>query len=670
LSRTWIGWCGLCIALAFTCAVYWPGLSGTWLFDDYPNIVENEAVQPNHADLPSLVNAVISSPASEFKRPLASLSFAVNYLATGLDPYWMKLTNVVIHLLNGLLVFLLARRLLWAVHEQQRNSTSTSGDFRKREDAASDKDARQTGLTAALIAAAWMLLPINLTAVLYVVQRMESMANLFVLLGLIGYVAGRYRMLGLLALGSRKPPESLSRENREGWKGFMLCAISITLPTALGATAKETAVMLPLYAILIEWSLFHFRMRTHGTDHRLSVLFAVVLVLPMIAGLAWLLPHVLPPANWATRDFTLGTRLLSETRIVIAYIVWTLLPEPQMLSFYHDDFHISTGLFTPWTTFTSIVGLVVLIALILWLRRRRPLVSLGIALFLGCQLLTATILPLELIYEHRNYFASFGLMLAIVPWLTALSSGSAPFALPRRALLASLLLLWSGETLFTAMAWGNPLRLAQALAARAHESPRAQYELGRTYIIYSQYDPLSPFVQLAYAPLERAAALPGSSILPEQALIFLNARMHRPLKAQWWNSMIVKLKSHKPGVQDESSLGALTQCATRHECDLPKQPMTMAYLAALSHPNPSARLLAMYSDYAWNVLGDHTLGLRMIESAVAASPTTAAYRITEARMYIALGQRVQVDQAIGALEKLNIGGSLTSEISELKHASE
>ena len=50
-------------------------------------------------------------------------------------------------------------------------------------------------LTAALIAGAWMLLPINLTGVLYVVQRMESLANLFVLLGLAGYVIGRQRML-------------------------------------------------------------------------------------------------------------------------------------------------------------------------------------------------------------------------------------------------------------------------------------------------------------------------------------------------------------------------------------------------------------------------------------------------------------------------------------------
>ena len=69
-------------------------------------------MQPHNASIPSLVGAALSSPSSQFKRPLASLTFAANYLATGLDPYWMKLTNVIIHLLNGWLVYLLARALL------------------------------------------------------------------------------------------------------------------------------------------------------------------------------------------------------------------------------------------------------------------------------------------------------------------------------------------------------------------------------------------------------------------------------------------------------------------------------------------------------------------------------------------------------------------------------
>jgi protein O-mannosyl-transferase len=652
----------LAAALAITAIVYWPGLQGAFLFDDYPNIVDNQGVQPHEASLPSLVRAALASPASDFKRPLASLSFAANYLTTGLDPYWMKLTNLVIHLLNGLLVFLLTRLLLRPI------STKDQPD--------------RSDIVATLVAAGWMLLPINLTAVLYVVQRMESMANLFVLLGLLGYVTGRRRMLASAVTSSSANREGL------GWssfspsiRGFSLCLISVTIPTAVGILAKETAVMLPLYALLIEWALFRFRRPQGSTvspqeggaeiqrcDLRITGLFLLVLAIPMIIGLAWLLPGVLKPETWAARDFTLGTRLLSEARIVVDYVIWTLLPTPSALSFYHDDFRISTNLLAPWSTLASIVMLATLIALALWLRSRRPLVALGVALFLGCQLLTGTILPLELIYEHRNYFASFGLLLAIVPLLAV--PRDRPFALPHHALLVGLMLCWTALTAFTAYAWGNPLRLAEDLAVRAPQSPRAQYELGRTYIIYSHYDPVSAFTKLAYAPLERSAALPNSSILPEQALIFMNARMHLPLKDIWWDSMTAKLKAHKPGVQDESSLGALTQCVRENHCDLPKSRMMEAFMAALAHPNPSARLLATYGDYAWNVLEDHALGERMTKEAVKVSPNEPAYQITLIRMLAAQGRKAEASRALEQLQSLNLGGQLDNSLIELRARSD
>lgn len=239
-------------------------------------------------------------------------------------------------------------------------------------------------------------------------------------------------------------------------------------------------------------------------------------------------------------------------------------------------------------------------------------------------------------------------------------------ALPRYVLLAGLMLLWTGLTAITAHAWGNPLSMAQELADRAPRSPRAQYELGRTYIIYSHYKPDSIFTKLAYAPLERSAALPDSSILAEQALIFMNSRMHLPLKAKWWNSMITKLKAHKPGVQDESSLGALTQCAREHHCDLPKDRMMEAFMAALAHPHPRSRLLAIYSDYAWNVLDDRALGERMIADAVRAAPDEQAYHITYARMLIALGRYADAQQQVQALQSLNIGDRLGGSIANLR----
>jgi protein O-mannosyl-transferase len=646
----------LVAAFLITVIVYWTGLQGGFLFDDYPNIVDNQGVQSHDASLPSLVRAALSSPASDFKRPLASLSFAANYLASGLDPYWMKLTNLGLHLLNGLLVFLLARLLLRS--------------------APAENPRPHSDIVAALIAAGWMLLPINLTAVLYVVQRMESIANLFVLLGLIGYVTGRCRMLGLHIIADDISPPSSRREgSRLGrfstrTRGLILCLVSVTVPVAIGLLAKETAVMLPLYALLIEWTLFRFRKPQESAlsqkggaeiprhDLHIIGLFLLVLVVPMVIGLAWLLPGILKPEAWAARDFTLGTRLLSEPRIVTDYVVWTLFPTPEALSFYHDDFQISTGLLTPWTTLASIALLAGLITLMLWLRSRKPLVALGIALFLGSQLLTGTILPLELIYEHRNYFASFGLLLAVVPLLAV--PRAFPFALPRHTLLAGLVVCWTALTALTSYEWGNPLRLAEDMAARAPQSPRAQYELGRTYIIYSHYDPASPFTQLAYAPLEKSAALPHSSILPEQALIFMNARMHLPLKDAWWGNMITKLKVQKPGVQDESSLGALTQCAREQRCVLPTDRMMQAFMAALSHPRPSARLLATYGDYAWNVLDDRALGERMIAEAIKASPNEPAYQVTLISMLAAQGQREAADKAIRQLETLNTGGRLDS----------
>ncbi|AND69562.1 hypothetical protein ATSB10_21080 [Dyella thiooxydans] len=622
----------LYLAMLVTACVYWPGLSGGWLFDDYPNIVDNHGVQPDHASVATLTRAALSSPSSQFKRPLSSLTFAANYLAAGLDPFWMKVTNLLIHLLNGALVFALSRRLLRCA------SPDDPGD-----------PARET-ILAGLIAAAWLLLPVNLTGVLYVVQRMESLANLFVLMGLLGYVAGRQRML----------------EGRTT-SGLWLCCASVIAGTAIGLTAKETAAMLPLYAALAEWVLFDFRDHQRRRSLPVLGLFVVTLLLPLVLGLAWLLPGLLQPATWATRDFTLRTRLLSEARIVTDYIGWTLAPTPGDLSFYHDDFHVSQGWLQPWTTLPSALVLVSLGWIAVRLRRRYPLASLGIALFLGCHLLTGTILPLELIYEHRNYFASFGLLLAVIPALAAMPASAArpPFALTRRALLGALLAWWALLTAMTAQAWGNPLSLAVELADRAPHSPRAQYELGRTYIIYSRYDPESRFTRLAYAPLERAMKLPDSSILPEQALIFMNSRMHLPIKDAWWDSLIGKLRARKPGVQDESSLAALTQCARDGRCPLPPEKMVAAFQAAISHAAPSPRLLSSYGDYAWNILKDHELAFRMAKAASAADPHEPAYRITLAREALALDQVSEARIQIRELEKLDVAGSLDADIHEL-----
>jgi hypothetical protein len=637
-------WLLVAALTVLTIMVYRPGLEGGFLFDDFPNIVDNPGVQPPDASIPNLVRVAMSSPSSEFKRPLASLTFAANYLASGNAPFWMKATNLVIHVLNGWLVFLVARSALRVLMARRGHIDVHRGD-----------------ISAALVAGTWLLLPINLTAVLYVVQRMESLANLFVLLGLLGYLKARQAM-----------------QVRRSFLLFAAAAASLIVPTILGALAKETAVMLPLYALVVECILFGANSNTWSPessrgrwDRKIHVLFAVVLWIPMTIGLMWLLPGLLRPAGWSTRDFTMSTRLLTEGRVVIDYIVWTLLPSPGGLSFYHDDLEISRSLASPWTTLSSLVGIVAIVVVAWLVRRKIPNVSLGLGFYLAGHVLTATILPLELVYEHRNYFASFGLLLAVIPLLAqpslfaTSSAGPNRFSLIGPTCLFALLILWTGLTAITSYAWGNPLRLARELAARAPESPRAQYELGRAYVIYSRYDAASPFTALAYPPLEKAASLPKSGILPEQALVFFNARLRRPIKEAWWASMENKLEHNKVTVQDESALSSLVQCDHTGQCELPPEALTRVFLAALTHPTPSARLMAIYGDFAWNRLNDRALGQRMLEGAVRAKPDEPAYRITLIRMLIATGALHAAREERAELAAQNIGGALDEEIASV-----
>jgi len=634
LKRVPLAWTALALVLIIvTTAFYAPGLAGGFLFDDYPNIVDNPAVQPKDASLGSLVAAAFSSPSSELKRPLASLTFAANFLATGLDAGAMKVTNLVIHLANGMLLLALLRVIL---------SVGRSPIERPR-----------LIWLAGAMTLAWLLLPINLTSVLYVVQRMEALANLFVLLGLLGYARVRMKV-------------------RKGWRYLLRAIAWVVIPAMVGVLAKETAILLPLYALLLEVLVFRFRGEGGTTTRSLAWAFGCVLIPPFLAAAVWLGPQILNPLTWATRDFTLTTRLLSEPRILVDYLYWTVLPTEASLSFYHDDFVQSTGWLTPWTTIVAI-GFLALLAVSGWvLRRKRPIFALGIAWFFACHTLTGTVLPLELVYEHRNYFASIGVVMAlsdIFLWAIQVMPSNKKTWRHTVVLAATVLIGWSAYvTASTAAAWSTPLGLAQELAERGPDSPRAQYELGRAYIIASRYDRTSIYTSLAYEPLERAANLPVSSILPEQALIFMTSRMNLPVKDAWWTSIIQKLKIRPATVQDESSLDSLSTCLRQSLCKFPPDRLSEAFSAALSHARRSPRLLAMYATFASQTLGDNNLAIRIQREAVAAAPKEAAYRITLARYAIRLHDNAELEKQIDSLESMNIGGRLDDELAPLRTA--
>jgi len=591
--------------LVLVAAIYAPGLNGGFAFDDYPNIVDNLAlhVKPG-ADAQAWLAAVFSSPSSDLQRPLAMASFALNHALAGIDPWWMKLTNIGIHLLNTCLVYGLSRRLL------QGPSPSA---VRSRDE-----------WVALWITAAWALNPINLMAVLLIVQRMESLSHTFVFAGLWIYATARTRQL----------------EGRGGWMPVIVAPAACTL---LGFAAKESALLLPVYALGLEWMVFGFATATRPRDRRLVAGFALLVVMPAVLAFAWLLPHVLQPAAWSNRDFGLADRLLTEPRVLADYLHWTILPNLSQLSLYHDDYVASRGLLLPPSTLIGLLLLLFLAAAAFWLRTRRPLAALGLVWFLCAHALTATIVPLELVFEHRNYFASFGLFLVLGDLLRALG----PQTLRRMGawIACALLLLYGATTAARAIEWRDPLQFAVTEAAKHPRSPRATYSLARTLIMLTRYQPSSPYVAPARAALEKAMAAPGATTLPEAAAILFAARTSQPIDPRWWRNLEEKLRRRPIGSQETSALAALVDCEIRRTCP-PSLAEMRASFAAAERNGEHAEVLNIAGNYALNVERNPAAALRLWKRAAELSPTTVEYQATMARMLIVSGRPYEAEAYI------------------------
>ncbi|MDC8015826.1 tetratricopeptide repeat protein [Tahibacter soli] len=600
----------LLAVLALCALVYWPGLYGAYIFDDFVFFVNNPDVHVKTLVAGDWIRAITSFPAAHQGRWLTMFTLAANYWATGLDPFWLKLTNLAIHLVNGALLYFALRALM-----RLRNALHGGGDTHLQDAA------------ALAITACWLVLPINLTGVLYAVQRLESLSTLFVLLGLGWYLRARLR---------------LAVENR----GIGSMAAALVVCTGLGLLAKESAILLPLYAACVEL----FVARLHDAQGRwrkpIVGLYAALLVVPLLGGLYWLSTWIATPTTYV-RAFTTWQRLMTEARVLVDYMQWTVLPTGKVASLYHDDIAVSTGLLSPPTTLAAIAFLAALGAAALWLRRSRPLLALGIAWFFAAHTLTGTIIPLELVFEHRNYFASCGLLLAVAS-LLALE----PVAPVKPRLLALVAVALFGfyalQTGLRAREWAHPLKLALTEVSNNPRSPRAHYEFARTLIASPTLTANPEFVRRAMEGLSTCSRLPRSGILCEQGQVILAARVQQPIDPAWWQSMLDKLARTPPTESDIGALTELANCQTIGPCAADPT-LNQVFDAARAIATRQPRLEMIQAGYIWKMNADGAGAERLIRKAIGEEPTEPAYRAYLIELLVATNQ---IDAAKAALEEL------------------
>lgn len=453
------------VIVALVLISYSEGLKGPFLFDDFATL-PRIGFYGEIKDIRGLF-VYLAGDISGTGRPIPLLSFLLNATSWPSDPWWFKATNLLLHLFIGGLVYVFIKKLL--IYNFEKNANAV----------------------ALLVSSYWLLNPMNVSTVLYVVQRMAMLSTMFVLLGLIFYMHGRLML--------KAYPRN----------AYIWMTLGVVLFTTLAFLSKENGALLPMLILVIEFTLLRsvkrgrslyddqgsasnycsianmlrYLSRRGSFDRPSNAWVGVFLWIPSIFVVGALLFYSLGGA-YTSRAFSINERLLTETRVIFEYIWYWFNPFSTPRGVLSDGYVISHGLNEPWTTLPAVLGVFACVGLAIWQRQRDPYIAAAILFFFVAHLMESTIVPLEIYFEHRNYLPSILLVLPVGVWLVTVEA--------KRVLLMLFVVMTLGaqsyQTHRLAAIWGDELSLAQHWVHRNPQSNRAVDFLASTLSKYGRPD--------------------------------------------------------------------------------------------------------------------------------------------------------------------------------------
>ncbi len=446
LSRSWLA---LALIAATALLIYANIYDAPFVFDDIPQIVEKRAIRD--------LRAYASWQALRYPRVLVDFTFALNYRLGKIDVFGFHLFNVLVHVLNGFLVYFLSRAVL------TRLAAMTGGE-------------RGLSLSARapLIALAAALLftshPLQTQAVTYTVQRYTSMAAFFYLASVLCYLRTRSLQLG-------KPRTALGLPGIAAGFGLTgLCGF-------LAFLCKQSAASLPLAILLVEY--FCFDRSRQGWQRKLLWLLPGCLVFLVFilyvsgafrgagGGFGKLLEDV---SRLAQETDRVGrwTYLCTQFNVLLIYIRLLFLPIGQNLDYLYP---FKKG-FWDGLTPLSFLAVGVLLALALALRNRRPVAAFGILWFFVTLAVESSVIPIrDALFEHRLYLPLWGPSLAIAAGLLATGPGGKAYPM-RMAFCCALVIACGLAAHARNGVYRDEVRLFSDVVAKSPQNYRGYYNLG------------------------------------------------------------------------------------------------------------------------------------------------------------------------------------------------
>ncbi|MBU2547122.1 MAG: tetratricopeptide repeat protein, partial [Proteobacteria bacterium] len=298
-------------------------------------------------------------------------------------------------------------------------------------------------LLAALL---WLLHPLDVQAVTYIIQRFTSLAAMFYILSMWLYALGRLEKKRSHLVGS---------------------AISGLLSMA----SKEYAVTLPFFLFLYEWFFFQNMDRTWLKRKTLYIGTAGILLLFILFQLIPAVNAIALIQRLFTPDY-LNHILLTHFRGMAFFLSLYVFPHPSRLNLDHE-FPPSASLLQPISTLPSVLLLLGMLLLAIWIAKRQRFISFCIFWTLGQMMISYSVIGMDTIYEHRVYLSSM-LFFAMWPIIAFRYIKPAKAAL---VLLCAVTLAFSWWTYQRNQVWADPIALWRDVSEKSPHKARPHHSL-------------------------------------------------------------------------------------------------------------------------------------------------------------------------------------------------
>ncbi len=434
------------VAAAYCCTLDVP-----FYLDDFSSIQENPVIYHWQGTLAELWNF-------SALRIVGYLTFALNYQIHQFQLAGYHIVNITIHFLAGCAVFGLLRGLV--------RTPALSGTL--------SAEAKQW--LPLVVALFFVLHPLQIQAVTYIVQRLASLAALFYLTAMASFIQAR-----------------LSTQSLSQWLWIITCLIS----ALLAFLTKQNTVTLLIALLLLEFIFFPHSKRTLPKLTNVALVLALITLKITLAIAFHKNPFSLEAMQALTQETTAISRdsyLATQFSVLWTYLRLFFIPIGLHIDY---DYPLTANLWQSRAVF-ALIGHLLIIGGAIYSLRRWPLIAFGLLFYYTAHLVESSVIPItDVVFEHRTYLPNLGLVI-LVSWLliaqlptrshkVMISGYLSPTQMKPASILRlviTLLLLLSLGTLTVQrnQLWRDPIALWQDNVEQSPNKKRAWVILGKHFL--------------------------------------------------------------------------------------------------------------------------------------------------------------------------------------------